>query len=267
MSINYRNYKEYENFIKLFHENILEKDGFKDIKVQHNVKIQGKSTATHQIDVFWKHLLEDGNELKVCIECKNWNAKVEQGDLLKFKGVLDDIGEAKGIFVTKNGFQIGAKKIAESYGIELICATVDEEDYNSRLEFSINNFNNFNFVFENCEGERRKKIDKWISRKQKNIVNNPFIYNSQKNKISDFVSLISNIKNEHDEFETKKYMFNLLDSYIKVKGELYAITGVEYEYERIHDPNLDLHAAGKIAKIVADYIFNNRQEIFYLYKG
>lgn len=125
-------HKEYELFIQTLHQKILQKEGFENMNVQHNVKVKGCCTE-HQIDVFWNQKLEDGSELKVCVECKQWNSKVTQGDLLKFKGVLDDIGNAKGIFVTTKGFQAGAKKVAEFYGVELICANIDIKEYNSRL--------------------------------------------------------------------------------------------------------------------------------------
>lgn len=85
----------------------------------HNVKLIGKSSQKHQIDVYWEYQY-DNTIFKIAIECKNYNHTVSIGKVRDFFGVLYDLEEVKGIMVTKKGYQEGAKKYGEYYGIDLM---------------------------------------------------------------------------------------------------------------------------------------------------
>lgn len=85
----------------------------------HNVKLIGKSGQKHQIDVYWEYQY-DNTIFKIAIECKNYNHTVSIGKVRDFFGVLYDLEEVKGIMVTKKGYQEGAKKYGEFYGIDLM---------------------------------------------------------------------------------------------------------------------------------------------------
>lgn len=91
----------------------------RDIEVLSNQKIKGKSGQEHQIDVYYE-FQQNGVIHKVIIECKNHEKKVEKGMIQSFKAVLDDIGNATGIFASFNGFQSGAREFAKYYDIELV---------------------------------------------------------------------------------------------------------------------------------------------------
>ncbi|TOF18192.1 hypothetical protein CGJ26_24310 [Vibrio parahaemolyticus] len=60
-----------------------------------------------------------GEVHRVAIECKNYNSDVSIGKVRDFFAVLHDIGNIKGIFVTKKSYQKGAKESADYYGISL----------------------------------------------------------------------------------------------------------------------------------------------------
>lgn len=97
---------------------MLNQDVVKNITVRRNVHLGGKTT-THQIDVYWEYELA-GIVHRVVVQAKDWGRVVDQGELLKFKSVLDDIpGQPRGIFVTRSGYQRGAKHYAKNHGIEL----------------------------------------------------------------------------------------------------------------------------------------------------
>lgn len=85
----------------------------------HNVKLIGKSGQKHQIDVYWEYQY-DNTIFKIAIECKNYNHTVSIGKVRDFFGVLYDLEEVKGIMVTKKGYQEGANKFGEHYGIDLM---------------------------------------------------------------------------------------------------------------------------------------------------
>ena len=86
--------------------------------VQHNVKLEGLSGQKHQIDVYWEYE-KDGKTHRVAIECKNYSRRISLEKVCAFKGVLDDLNGVSGIMVSKVGFQRGAKKYAQEYGISL----------------------------------------------------------------------------------------------------------------------------------------------------
>ncbi|EJL6325643.1 hypothetical protein CGT77_18075 [Vibrio cholerae] len=109
---------EYEKLAQEIYQAINDQHELQNVEVKHNVKIQGKSGCEHQIDVFWEFFLM-GELHRVAIECKNYNNDVSIGKIRDFFSVLHDIGNIKGIFVTKKSYQKGAKQFAEYYGISL----------------------------------------------------------------------------------------------------------------------------------------------------
>ena len=109
---------EYERFTQEIYQQLVNLDVVRTTKVQHNVKLEGRSSQKHQIDVYWEYVIA-GNKHRVAIECKNYNTLVPIGKVRDFKGVLDDLNGVNGIMVTKVGYQEGAKKYAQEYGISL----------------------------------------------------------------------------------------------------------------------------------------------------
>lgn len=109
---------EYERFTQEIFQQLVNLDVVRTTKVQHDVKLEGRSGQKHQIDVYWEYVIA-GNKHRVAIECKNYNTLVPIGKVRDFKGVLDDLNGVNGIMVTKVGYQEGAKKYAQEYGISL----------------------------------------------------------------------------------------------------------------------------------------------------
>jgi len=88
------------------------------IEVRHNVTLTGRTT-THQIDVYWEFEI-GGIKYVTVVQAKDWINTVNQGELLKFKGVLEDLpGQPRGVFVTRTGYQEGASNYAHANGILL----------------------------------------------------------------------------------------------------------------------------------------------------
>ena len=110
--------EEYELFTQSVYQQLVNSDVVKPTKVEHNVKLKGRSGQEHQIDVYWEYKIA-GNLHRVAIECKNYKTEVSIGKVRDFKGVLDDLNGVNGIMVTKVGFQKGAKQYAKEYGISL----------------------------------------------------------------------------------------------------------------------------------------------------
>ena len=109
---------EYEKFTQEIYQELVNADVLKITKVQHDVKLKGRSGQEHQIDVYWEYEIA-GAKQKVAIECKNYNKNVAIGKVRDFYGVLCDLNNVAGIMVTKVGYQKGAKEYASEYGISL----------------------------------------------------------------------------------------------------------------------------------------------------
>lgn len=108
----------YELLVRGIFQAIHDQDQVSTVSVEHNKTLQGK-TVTHQIDVYWK-FEKAGITHEVIVQAKDWENAVNQGQLLQFKGVLDDLpSQPRGIFVTRTGYQQGAKTFAAEHGIIL----------------------------------------------------------------------------------------------------------------------------------------------------
>ena len=109
---------DFELFTQWVYQRLVNNDVLKPTKVQHNVKLKGKSGCEHQIDVYWEYEIA-GNLHRVAIECKNYDSLVPVGKVRDFQGVLADLNNVNGIMVSRKGYQEGAKKYADQYGISL----------------------------------------------------------------------------------------------------------------------------------------------------
>ena len=111
--------KHYEKLAQVVFQWILNQSDIRNIVVQHNVALEGKHAKSHQIDVYWKFEV-GGVQYETIVQAKDWKNPVNLGELLKFKSVLDDLpGQPKGIVVSRNGYQSGAKEWALAHGILL----------------------------------------------------------------------------------------------------------------------------------------------------
>ncbi len=130
--------KEYELFTQNVYQQLSKYHHIGLTKVQHNVKLEGRSGCKHQIDVYWEYE-KDGVTHRVAIECKNYNKRVSKEKVCAFQGVLADLGDVEGIMVTRVGFQKGAKEYAKEYGISLkeLRPPRDEETIIGAVEHNI----------------------------------------------------------------------------------------------------------------------------------
>ena len=109
---------EFERFTQRVYQRLVDNEALEQSTVQCNVKLKGKSGCEHQIDVLWEYE-KNGTTHRVVIECKNYSKSVSISKIRDFFSVLQDIGDVSGIMVTSKGYQRGAKKFADYYGISL----------------------------------------------------------------------------------------------------------------------------------------------------
>jgi Restriction endonuclease len=133
--------EEYEQLTKGIVERLNRQDVFRTDRVAQNEVIIGRS-GPNQIDVIWEGAVNETRERWV-FECRHYKNPIKRKDLHAFRGVVDDISDdlpTRGYMVTKTGYQRGAKKVAETYGITIIeLREPTSEDLNGRiLGFTLN---------------------------------------------------------------------------------------------------------------------------------
>lgn len=109
---------EYEIFVRGIFQSILNQTSVKNVEVRHDIELAGL-TSKHKVDIYWKFIV-GGIEYETIVQAKDWRTRVSKGQLMEFKGVLDDLpGQVRGVFITKTGYQRGALEVAKGYGILL----------------------------------------------------------------------------------------------------------------------------------------------------
>ncbi|MGZ5435659.1 MAG: restriction endonuclease [Pyrinomonadaceae bacterium] len=124
----------FEKLTQQIFQEILNQDLVRNIVVRHDVRLKGKATS-HQIDIFWE--FEFGSVIyKTIVEVKDWKEALNQGEVMKFKAVLDDLpDQPRGIIVSRVGFQSGAREFAAANGILLFeLREPNDEDLKGRVQ-------------------------------------------------------------------------------------------------------------------------------------
>jgi hypothetical protein len=119
----------YEKITQKFFQVMLNQEDVTNIDVKQNADLSGKSGAKHQIDVYWEFTAA-GVTYRTIVQCKDWNSRVKQEQVLAFKSVLDDLpGQPRGFIVSRAGFQSGARTVAAHHGIVLFELTEAADDF------------------------------------------------------------------------------------------------------------------------------------------
>jgi hypothetical protein len=107
-----------------------------NLKIQPKKELPGIKTGTMwEVDGYGYDI---DNQL-VLIECKHYgDATVKQSELAAFAYIIQDIGASRGIFITTNGFQSGAIKIAEAESIGLLQLDYNSTNKNFVIRFKAN---------------------------------------------------------------------------------------------------------------------------------
>jgi hypothetical protein len=130
----YKESIDYELLTQAIYEEILTREGQGTLEVKHDVLLKGKSGVEHQIDVCW-YFQQAGLTHRVLIECKNFSSNLTLEKARNFFAVIHDIGNCRGIMVTKTGYQSGAKTYCDYYGIALkLCRAPTDEDWKGRIK-------------------------------------------------------------------------------------------------------------------------------------
>ncbi|MCH3883402.1 restriction endonuclease [Tenacibaculum aquimarinum] len=123
------NGKSLEKTIRLIQETLKDSE---NTKIFNNYKIENESGQKREIDILIVSSINDF-DIKIAIECKDYNKKVPVKEIEAFESKCDRIKEInKKVFVSTNGYQADAINTAKYYGIELHTANkLKREDIQS----------------------------------------------------------------------------------------------------------------------------------------
>ncbi|MEY4744716.1 MAG: hypothetical protein RL272_661 [Candidatus Parcubacteria bacterium] len=109
----------YEQLVQDVYQALLQQEAVKNIAVQRQVALVGRSGVSHVVDVYWEFELS-GHRYRTCVECKALNRRVKKSEVLTLLGVVNDLTNCNGAFVTTVGYQRGAKEIGKHNGVRLL---------------------------------------------------------------------------------------------------------------------------------------------------
>ncbi len=106
-----RDGREYESLTELVVRLLSRETDTSASELRRRARVRGRST-THEIDVWWEPEV-NGKRREVAFQCKDLARPVDQGEMLKFRAVLEDLdNEPLGVFVARGGYQRGAIMVA-----------------------------------------------------------------------------------------------------------------------------------------------------------
>lgn len=239
---------EYEILMQELHQRFIDDDGFSGIHVKHNVTLIGKSGAKHQIDVCWELRIAGAKQL-FCVECKYWKNPVKKEHVASFQTKLQDLGGAKGIFVTTKGYQTGAKLLAAEYGITLINTNIEIATTEATLELLFRQQEQIVVDFEACDEEAHTHIE---------IINQQ---DPSKIRIFDEHAIdtgtLSDLLERLSRSEEGYYSERINNLFILAGGRPIGIQNVRFFQKITRLPGMELHGKHEFAKVVARYILDD----------
>jgi len=103
--------REYESLTELVVRLLSRQTEIATHDLRRRARVRGRST-THEIDVWWEPEV-NGTRRQVAFQCKDLARPVDQGEMLKFRAVLDDLdAHPLGVFVARGRYQRGAIMVA-----------------------------------------------------------------------------------------------------------------------------------------------------------
>lgn len=248
---------EYELFIKEIYEAILRYEGIENINVQHDKKIVGSSGVERQVDIFWEFKVA-GVRHKVIVECKDYKTAVPLEKIDAFHSKVIDIGEATGVFVSKNGYQSGAIELAKKYGIQLqeIRPPADKDweglIRNIELHLHCRFIDNVHPIIE--VDHEWGEINNYTSTNRSGWTNETFIENADDGSRISLRFLINELSREQIGTGLKaEFLFK--DSYFCIDGDRIKIAKIKFEYDVIETADiLKICGDNVIKAIVHDVI-------------
>jgi Restriction endonuclease len=93
------------------------------LRLERDVPVRGRATD-NWIDALWEFRRASGQLVRVLFECRSYARRIDQQALHSWRSVVDDVADSDvetiGVMVTTAGYQRGAQRVADSYGIVIL---------------------------------------------------------------------------------------------------------------------------------------------------
>lgn len=97
--------------------------GLTTLRLERDVPVSGRAND-NQIDVLWEVQRESGERTRLLFECRSYRRRINQQALHSWRSIVDDVSEpgveTVGVMVTTTGYQSGAQRVADTYGIVIL---------------------------------------------------------------------------------------------------------------------------------------------------
>lgn len=108
------------------------------LRLQRDVELQGRANPI-QVDVLWDFMDAEGHGYRLLFEARSYRDRIKQDALHAWRSKVDDVTEPSwnyvGLMVTTTGYQRGAKRVAETYGVVVLeLREPTEKDLSGRIE-------------------------------------------------------------------------------------------------------------------------------------
>lgn len=113
--------RDFESYVQYVYKTLLNLRG-EQIQVSRGTTFRLSNGESYEIDVYYE-FSKAGVRHRVAIECKDWDRRVDQGKILEFAQRIKNVGnDVIGVFVSRMGYQDGAKAVADRHNILLLTA-------------------------------------------------------------------------------------------------------------------------------------------------
>jgi hypothetical protein len=116
-------WRSYEELTEQLIQRIGAADGIATRRLERDALMAGRANP-NQIDVVWEFEDASGQAVRLLFECRSYQRRINQQAVHSWRGAVDDVAfdgvETVGVMVTSTGYQGGARRVADTYGI-VIC--------------------------------------------------------------------------------------------------------------------------------------------------
>ncbi|SEO63781.1 Restriction endonuclease [Halorientalis persicus] len=200
-----------------------------DVDVEHEYDYPVHSGGTKEMDVVvWDR--RGRYTVTTLIECKFHDEPIEQEVVDSLVGVLDNSDANKGVVVSKNGFQSGAKERAKGSGIELwtlrqIIPDIDLEDRIRRVNIDVT-VNQPKFEVLDMDVRAVEEEQKGREINATFTPQNSMIYTLDREPTGE--TLLDRLNQRFNSVEEGEHTEEFEDSLLLIQGEFYQLVSVDY---------------------------------------
>ncbi len=206
-----------------------------EVKIDHDIKLKGKSGASHQIDVFVQ-ISMPLITIKEIIDCKHWNSNVKKSEVTSLDSIRNEVNANKATIISRKGFQRGAIQYARFNGINLYkIITPDELGVHTAAFVTKAMVNEVVGVHIELEAKEKKQLGEIFHKDHdKKRYNETTIYNYKEEPVANIFDLIEDAFNQLQKVPDAglKVKTNFLRCHMLIDGNKKNINYVEIHVQK-----------------------------------